>query len=47
VALIAPGPETAWGLELRAAYQAWCAAWNRAELLYNVPFAATLRLLVY
>ncbi|HEX6525122.1 MAG TPA: LacI family DNA-binding transcriptional regulator [Streptosporangiaceae bacterium] len=41
VALIAPGPETAWGLELRAAYQAWCIAGNRPELLYDVPFKAS------
>lgn len=37
-ALIAPGPETAWGHELRAAYQAWCAAQDRPVLLYDVPF---------
>ena len=41
VALIAPGPETAWGLELRAAYQAWCSAQGRAELVFDVPFPAS------
>jgi DNA-binding LacI/PurR family transcriptional regulator len=41
VALIAPGPETAWGLELRGAYQAWCSAEKRLELLYDVPFPAS------
>jgi DNA-binding LacI/PurR family transcriptional regulator len=38
VALIAPGPETAWGLELRGAYQAWCSRHAEAPLLYDVPF---------
>lgn len=38
VALLAPGPETAWGLELRAGYQAWCAARSRPEMIYDVPF---------
>jgi DNA-binding LacI/PurR family transcriptional regulator len=38
IALLAPGPETAWGLELRAAYQAWCAARRRPETIYDVPF---------
>lgn len=38
VALIAPGPETAWGLELRASYQAWCGRAGRPELLFDVPF---------
>ena len=41
VALIAPGPETAWGLELRASYQAWCLAQERPELLFDVPFPAS------
>jgi DNA-binding LacI/PurR family transcriptional regulator len=41
VALIAPSPETAWGMELRAAYRAWCAAGDRPELLYDVPFACS------
>jgi DNA-binding LacI/PurR family transcriptional regulator len=38
VALLAPGPETAWGLELRAGYQAWCAARRCPETIYDVPF---------
>lgn len=38
VALIAPGSETAWGQELRAAYRAWCCASRRPQLLYDVPF---------
>lgn len=38
VALIAPGPETAWGLELRAAYQAWCSERGRKEMLFDVSF---------
>ncbi len=41
VALIAPGPETAWGLELRGSYQAWCSARGRSELLFDVPFPAS------
>lgn len=38
VALVAPGPETAWGVELRAAYEAWCAAGARPPLVYDVPY---------
>jgi DNA-binding LacI/PurR family transcriptional regulator len=41
VALIAPGPETAWGMELRTAYQAWCTAGGRGSLVYGVPFPAS------
>jgi DNA-binding LacI/PurR family transcriptional regulator len=41
VALIAPGPETAWGLELRVAYQEWCSARGRRELVFDVPFPAS------
>jgi DNA-binding LacI/PurR family transcriptional regulator len=37
-ALVAPGPETAWGVELRAAYQAWCSAHGAPELLFDIPF---------
>lgn len=40
-ALVAPGPETAWGLELRAAYEAWCGAGARPCLIYDVPFPAS------
>jgi DNA-binding LacI/PurR family transcriptional regulator len=41
IALIAPGPETAWGVELRDAYRAWCAAGDRPELLYDVLFSGS------
>jgi DNA-binding LacI/PurR family transcriptional regulator len=41
VALIAPGPETAWGLELRASYQAWTRAGQRPELIYDAPFPSS------
>jgi DNA-binding LacI/PurR family transcriptional regulator len=37
-ALVAPGPETAWGVELRAAYQAWCSERGVPELLFDIPF---------
>jgi len=40
VALIAPGGQSAWGLDLRAAYQRWCRARARPELLYEVAYAA-------
>src|SRR5262249_51451992 len=36
VALIAPGPDTAWGLEQRLAYQAWSGC--HPKLLFDVPF---------
>jgi DNA-binding LacI/PurR family transcriptional regulator len=38
VALVAPRPQIAWGLELRAAYEAWCAAGSRPSAVYDVPF---------
>jgi DNA-binding LacI/PurR family transcriptional regulator len=41
VALIAPGPETAWGLDQRTAYRDWCTAGRRPEALYDVPFPAS------
>lgn len=41
VALIAPGPETSWGLELRTAYQSWCDSRGHQELLHDVPFPAS------
>jgi DNA-binding LacI/PurR family transcriptional regulator len=37
IALIASSPRTAWGLELRTAYRAWCSAAGRPELLFDVP----------
>jgi DNA-binding LacI/PurR family transcriptional regulator len=48
VALIAPGPQTAWGLDMRTAYQEWrgrAGNGSRPELIYNVPFPPSPELL--
>jgi DNA-binding LacI/PurR family transcriptional regulator len=48
IALIAPGPQTAWGLDMREAYRQWRAAapdGARPELIYDVPFTPSVELL--
>lgn len=48
VALIAPGPQTAWGLDMRTAYQQWrerAADGSRPDLTYEVPFPPSPELL--
>jgi DNA-binding LacI/PurR family transcriptional regulator len=38
IALLCPGEETSFGLDIRAAYRAWCAANGREAMIYDVPF---------
>jgi DNA-binding LacI/PurR family transcriptional regulator len=46
VALIAPGPQTAWGLDMRTAYQEWRGRdGSRPDLAYGVPFPPSPELL--
>jgi DNA-binding LacI/PurR family transcriptional regulator len=48
IAMIAPGPQTAWGLDMREAYREWRAAapdGARPELIYDVPFPPSAELL--
>ena len=48
IALIAPGPQTSWGLDMREAYRQWRAAapdGARPELIYDVPFTPSVELL--
>ena len=48
IALIAPGPQTAWGLDMREAYRDWrarAADGARPELIYDVPFPPSAELL--
>jgi DNA-binding LacI/PurR family transcriptional regulator len=48
VALIAPGPQTAWGLDMRTAYRQWrerSADGSRPDLTYDVPFPPSPELL--
>jgi DNA-binding LacI/PurR family transcriptional regulator len=48
IALIAPGPQTAWGADVRAAYDQWRAGapdGARPELIYDVPFPPSAELL--
>ncbi|PZG19296.1 LacI family DNA-binding transcriptional regulator [Nonomuraea aridisoli] len=37
IALLCPGEETSFGLDVRVAYQAWCAETGRKPLIYDVP----------
>jgi DNA-binding LacI/PurR family transcriptional regulator len=48
IAMIAPGPQTAWGLDMREAYRQWRAGapdGARPELIYDVPFPPSAELL--
>lgn len=48
IALIAPGPQTAWGLDIRETYHEWRASappGTRPELIYDVPFPPSAELL--
>lgn len=37
IAMLCPGEETSFGLDIRTAYQAWCAETGREPLIYDVP----------
>ncbi|MEV4839250.1 LacI family DNA-binding transcriptional regulator [Nonomuraea sp. NPDC049486] len=37
IAMLCPGEETAFGLDIRTAYQRWCAETGRTPLVYDVP----------
>lgn len=38
IALLCPGEETSFGLDIRAAYREWCAMKGRDALVFDVPF---------
>ena len=38
IALLCPGEETSFALDVRTAYRAWCAEHGREALIYDVPF---------
>jgi DNA-binding LacI/PurR family transcriptional regulator len=48
VALIVPGPQTSWGLDIKTAYRQWCeraADGSRPDLTHDVPFPPSAELL--
>jgi DNA-binding LacI/PurR family transcriptional regulator len=41
IAVLTPGPETSYGIDIRAGHEQWCRRVGLPALVYDVPFAST------